>query len=193
MSKPVECGTCGIAFAPRRGRESKYCSRTCYAESLRGTKVDGVAHRTRTLKGHPIAPPCGVLAVARINLYEKIGPGPHACNWCGIEVDWNRGRHAPGNLIADHLNWDATDDAPGNLVASCNLCNTHRHAHGAGLIGAEEPTVIWGGSSTRAVERACEYCGSAFLTIPAEVKKGKGRFCSRSCARRAPRRPQSRP
>ena len=32
-------------------------------------------------------------------------------------------------------------------------------------------------------ERVCLWCGKAFLTYPCEIKKGGGKFCSRSCAK----------
>ena len=32
------------------------------------------------------------------------------------------------------------------------------------------------------VEKNCLWCGKAFLTYPCEIKKGGGKFCSRSCA-----------
>lgn len=149
----------------------------------------------RTAKSHPVAPPSGVAPIARIVLWDKIGPGPHACHWCGGEVQWTTaGPYAPAALLADHLDWDPTNDVPENLVPSCNPCNAHRRKNGqARIIKDGELKTLWGGCVTRAVERHCETCGSRFLTIPAEVKKGKGRFCCRSCARRAPRRPKPAP
>lgn len=38
-------------------------------------------------------------------------------------------------------------------------------------------------SSIRGIVRHCERCGAEFRTYPSEVKKGAGRFCSRTCAR----------
>lgn len=144
----------------------------------------------RTAKGHPIAPPSGIVPVARLVLWDKIGPGPHPCHWCGKAIRWTPGDpYAPDALVADHLDWDATNDAPENLVPSCGPCNGHRRrSRQARIIQDGELKTTWGGYVTRAVERSCETCGNQFLTIPAEVKKGKGRFCSRSCARRAPKR-----
>lgn len=34
------------------------------------------------------------------------------------------------------------------------------------------------------VERSCEWCGKAFTTGEYELKKGRGKFCSRACARK---------
>jgi hypothetical protein len=122
-------------------------------------------------------------------LFEKIGPGPHLCHWCDKPVTWrvrSDTRLRRDDLVADHLNWNINDDSPDNLVASCPVCNAHRtRKQDSRLITEDELTVMWGGQRTRAVERFCNICGNAFLTIPAEVKKGRGRFCSRSCARKA--------
>lgn len=39
------------------------------------------------------------------------------------------------------------------------------------------------------VDAVCQACGAAFLAEAAEVKRGKGRFCSKSCAAKAASRP----
>jgi len=186
------CENCGGLFTPKyKHRPGRFCSSACYHASgaPRGRPQATVKdQRMRAAKSHPIAPPSGVVAVSRLVLYDKIGPGPHPCNWCGGEVDWKTGLVA-GALIADHLNWDREDDRPENLVPACNPCNVNRQREFEDrAIADDDLTVIWGsGGRTRAIRRECEYCGVEFLTIPAEVKKGKGRFCSRSCARRNPR------
>jgi len=35
--------------------------------------------------------------------------------------------------------------------------------------------------NTKRIERHCEVCNSIFFVVPSVVKKGRGRFCSRSC------------
>ena len=47
--------------------------------------------RYRKIKavGHPLAQADGQAYTHRIVLFEKIGPGVHACHWCGREVEWN--------------------------------------------------------------------------------------------------------
>jgi len=148
-------------------------------------------NRLRKLSEHPLAPPSGIVAVSRMVLFEKIGAGSHSCHWCGSRITWrvrNTTNLNKDDLVADHLNWDRTDDSPENLVPSCPVCNAHRtRANDQRLIAEDELTVMWGNARTRAVQRFCNICGKPFLTIPAEVKKGKGRFCSRSCARKAKR------
>jgi hypothetical protein len=180
------CQACAIEFVPRPGRpDQPYCSRPCYWEAARGRQriTEGVRHRMRSAKGHPIAPPSGVVAVARLNLYDKIGPGEHKCNWCNKMVDWAAGRHSENELIADHLNWDATDDSPENLVPTCNPCNAHRRKNGRSkILTAKDTTRAWGGAETRGFRRYCNHCGKQFIAVPAEAKNpGKARFCSRGC------------
>jgi hypothetical protein len=188
------CETCDEPLGTiHPGRPNRFCSQSCYFASAtrrkkRVAKVKG--QRMKRAVGHPIAPPSGVVAVSRLTLYDHIGGGPHPCHWCGAVVQWKTGL-VPGALIVDHLNWDQNDDRVENLLVSCNRCNSHRVADKSKrLIEEGEPTVIRNGRPTRAVQRSCESCGNEFLTIPAEVAKGKGRFCSRSCARRAPRKPK---
>ncbi len=182
------CAQCGEAFTPTEAT-AKYCSRACYGKSKRGARVDRwEGQRYVTAKGHPICPPSGLVAYARIVLYDKIGPGEHACNWCEKPVTWQYGL-SPDCLVADHVNWDRSDDTPENLVPSCLKCNAHRTRVGNRTVLTDDDlTVMWSGVRTRAVKRECATCGEEFLTIPAAVKAGKGRFCSRSCANRQPRR-----
>jgi hypothetical protein len=144
------------------------------------------------MPSHPLAPPSGILAVARIVLYDKIGPAEHTCHWCRKPIRWENGR-GPNALVVDHLDWNPTNDVPENLVPSCRVCNAQRtrEAGGSKLIQPGEPTVLRRGKPTRAIKLYCQTCGSDFLTAPAELNSGRGRFCSRSCARRAPRKPRT--
>lgn len=189
------CEKCGAPFTPKQAsRVGRFCSRDCYNAAGRGPRKESVAHRLRTAKGHPLTPSSGIVAVARLVLYDEIGPGSHPCHWCGETVRWivGGGPTTPGSLLADHVDHDPTNDAPENLVPSCNQCNSHRTRRGGRTpIQADDLTVMWSGVRTRAVKRNCETCDGEFLAIPAQLAKGRGRFCSRSCARRAPRKPAS--
>jgi HNH endonuclease len=82
--------------------------------------------RYRTVKavGHPLAQADGKAYAHRVVLYGKIGPGVHACHWCGREVEWS----AAGirRLVADHLDEDRWHNAPENLVPACRRCNSER-------------------------------------------------------------------
>lgn len=188
------CEICGVPVArkPNKNSPARFCSHACYWESMRGAKfVERVSDvRSRRVYDHPIAPRSGIVPVARLVLYDKIGPGPHTCHWCGCEIDWrpNQGVGASGALISDHLNFDKDDNRPENLVASCNSCNCHRTRRGdRRRIEEGEPFLMVnspnGPVRTRAVEQECAYCGAKFLALPASVRAGKARYCSYACGR----------
>ncbi len=186
-----DCESCGRRFstaaAIARLGSGRFCSRECFALHRRGRHLkDGVKHRLRRAAGHPLAPPSGIVAISRLALYDRIGPGTHPCHWCSTPVTWivGTGVRDQRALLADHLDHDATNDEPDNLVAACNACNAHRRRTGDTNIRPGDPVVIRAdGKPVRAIERSCEYCGAAFLAAASQVKSGKGRFCSRSCAR----------
>jgi hypothetical protein len=191
------CLTCGaeVLRKPKPGRPALYCSSRCYHISRRGkNRVEHAkGKRGRRVPSHPLAGPSEYVAVSRLVLYEKIGPGPHKCHWCGCEIRWLPGaRVAQGALIADHLNWNQLDDRPENLVPSCNICNAHRTRSGdRRRVKDDEPFLIVntakGPVRTRAVTRICEACGVEFLALPAHVRKGNARFCSFVCGRQSSR------
>lgn len=191
----TNCANCGEPLPRRPPSKSgrPFCSRTCYWASMRGQyKTDDPKRpRIRRVPGHPIAPPSGIISEGRLALFEKIGEGPHPCHWCQQPVTWNpRSGASPrlGDLVVDHLDWNALNDAPENLVPSCTSCNSHRAENGkAPLIRDGEPTIMVSGWRTRAVKRYCNICGKEFLTLPSAAAKGRGLYCSRSCARRGPR------
>lgn len=189
------CEACGVRFMAVRAfvnkGQARYCSRSCYSVARRGIQKEGLRHRLMRAKGHPIAPPSGVTLISRVVLYDKIGPGPHPCHWCGTLVEWmpGVGVRDPKALLVDHVDLDATNDAPGNLEPSCNPCNSHRRLSGnSQLIRDDELVVVKAdGRRVRGVQRECEFCGTAFVAAETQVKIGRGRFCSRSCARSGPR------
>lgn len=82
-------------------------------------------YRTVQAPGHPLAGANGKAYEHRVVLYDEIGPGPHACHWCGESIDWLP-KGAPGELQPDHLNNDGGDNRPENLVPSCRRCNITR-------------------------------------------------------------------
>lgn len=187
----TNCETCGapVKERPPSARAARFCSLSCYHASMRGVnRVPVVAgERLRMAKGHPIAPASGRIAEARLVLYDKIGPGKHACNWCGTSIEWMPGAGpVPGAIMADHLDWDRTNNAPENVVAACHNCNAHRTRAGdRRRIEDGEPVVVMGGRRTRAIKRVCETCGKTFLIAPAALKRGRGtgRYCSYACRR----------
>lgn len=136
---------------------------------------------------HPLATKCGNLPEHRIVLYNKIGPGPHNCQWCGDSVTWRVGaRTAGGALVVDHLDEDARNNDPDNLVPSCHACNCFRnHPHaikdGVPLITRKD------GTRHQARAAICPTCVNTFLVEISDQRTNRGLYCSRSCARRAPR------
>lgn len=181
MQRMRACETCGLSFEPKPQRSGRFCSVECFwargPDGPRKASVKGP--RKQTAKGHPLAPPSGVVAVSRLVLFDKIGPDTHPCHWCGKRVAWmmGAGPGASGNLLVDHLDWDDQNNSPENLVPSCNSCNARRAAPGRrGSIQSDEPSLpAGGGYRTRAIEVHCAWCGAPFLTLPSRPRK----FCSR--------------
>lgn len=187
------CENCGGPITKRYpNRPNRFCSRACYNAVGRPKHKADVANRMVRMPSHPLAPPSGIFAVARVVLYDKIGSDEQACHWCQKPIRWENGR-GPDAIVVDHLDWNPANDAPDNLVPSCRICNAQRtrQAGGSKLITLGEPTVLRRGRPTRAVTLYCQVCGSEFLTAPAELNSGRGRTCSRSCARKLPRKPRS--
>lgn len=187
------CLVCGRQTRAHRDRPGSYCSNACYQQDRTGKyRKPDVKHRLVRAKDHPVSPKSGMVALARIVLYDAIGEGPHPCHWCGNDVEWMPGRGlAPGALVVDHLDHDPTNDALENLVPACSVCNAGRTqgaAKNKNLIGSDELFVVAAsGRRARAEVRTCETCGGSFIAKTAQVKVGKGRFCCRSCARKAKR------
>lgn len=173
------CETCGSSFEPKRfSKTGRYCSGDCYyARRPDGPRKASVKRPRRVVaRDHPLADSHGRVALSRLRLYDKVGPGVHPCNWCGRRVIWTVGV-TPDALITDHLDWDNTNDDPANLVVSCHNCNARRAAPGKqGAIQPDEPVKILStGHRTRAVEKECGWCGETFLTLPSRPRK----FCSK--------------
>lgn len=80
---------------------------------------------------HPLAAKGGLVAVHRVVLFDKIGPGDHACHWCTCPVSWDKSwPRDPDGLVVDHLDHNRLNNDPDNLVPSCEPCNKNRGARG---------------------------------------------------------------
>lgn len=179
-----DCEHCGQTYARPPSLLGRYCSKACAyaARTLERTNV----RRGVYAPAHPLAPKGGYIPNARVVLYEKIGPGPHECHWCQEPIRWTVGLsgNSRGTITADHLNSDPLDDRPENLVAACGPCNGQR----ARAVGNDEAFIVRAdGTRLRGELRRCEACSKEFAAWP-DPRPGRGRFCSRSCARKAPRR-----
>ena len=86
-----------------------------------GKPAEKTRYLTVRIPGHPLAQKDGRLRVHRAILWEKIGPGPHPCHWCGNVLEWDR-------IVTDHVNGVTWDNRPDNLVPACNGCNLGRHS-----------------------------------------------------------------
>lgn len=131
--------TCTLANCnkPSRNTHSPALCKMHYHRQYRHGGVEKVAHlsgvtaslgrryRTVPAKGHPVAMANGQAYEHRVVLYNTIGPGIHACHWCGTEIEW-ASKGAPRELQPDHLNNDGADNRPENLVPACRACNTAR-------------------------------------------------------------------
>lgn len=124
------CDYCGKQYSRPPALVGQFCSKQCWYASRRSQPR---AHRQiRIAPDHPLAGKGGFVGEARAILYERIGPGPHPCNWCGKMVDWAKGERGnkPNRLVADHLNSDPLDDSASNLVPACGRCNNRRSHKG---------------------------------------------------------------
>lgn len=188
-TRPKPCAYCGKTYKPSHNEKGKYCSFECSVKGRGQRKPETVkSYRPlRTAKGHPIAPPSGLVPVARLNLYDKIGPGVHPCNWCDDPVSWDAPRYSPEELMADHVDWNTSNDAPGNLVPSCNTCNSNRRSGQewrgvAGRIKDGELTIQLGNARTRAAQVICAQCGHEYLVRLSLVATPQ--LCSAQCRKR---------
>lgn len=186
------CEACGEPIPKKKIRASKpnrFCSWDCFKATPRPQLVETTSG-TRVMRrpDHPLAPRSGLVALSRIVLYEKIGPGEHTCTWCGCTVKWMPGEgNTKGALIADHLDWNQQNNDPSNLVPSCHVCNSHRvRQSDRRLIEPHEVFLVdSAGERHRAERKACEYCGEFFLAKLTFTKRRGARFCSLTCASRS--------
>jgi hypothetical protein len=183
-----QCEWCGADFQARS--RSRFCSKSCASRQYWDSRRSERGYRNRTLREHPLADARGVVYTHRAVLYDRIGPGSHPCQWCGITVTWQTYRDGKqtGVLVADHVDGNRQNNDPSNLVPSCFNCNQHR------LVRPRKPqtnavrddelfVVDKHGWRHRATALTCDTCGAQFIRMTALLKRpGEHRFCSRSCS-----------
>lgn len=80
-----------------------------------------------TKRDHAIATGRNRVRVHRAVLHDDIGPGPHPCDYCGVDgLEWGLENSDPNNLTVDHANHDKLDCRRSNLRASHKYCNDNR-------------------------------------------------------------------
>lgn len=142
----VESHLCGYALCenvipggPVR-LDRQYCSIECskLSRKMRTSNVLNVNDNYVRIAGpmvdsHPIFSANGRWARLHVIVaYDKYGPGPHSCYWCGQKIDWYFGSvHASATtgeykIVVDHVNSVRIDNRSENLVLSCNSCNLRR-------------------------------------------------------------------
>lgn len=126
---------CDVDGCEKPSPHKKYCQMHEYRIKQYGTPSG--RERTRHVhsegyvvvksEGHQLAQESGWVYEHRVVLFDTIGPGEHACHWCGTPVHWERSypQHRDA-LVVDHVNEVKDDNSPANLVASCAPCNVRR-------------------------------------------------------------------
>lgn len=176
---------CGSAFKTWEFKikegNGKFCSRKCASTYRKENHIPKPGtYETVLAPGHPLASDAiGKLWAHRVALYDKIGPGSHACFHCQEPVEWTFGIRK-GGLVVDHLDGDKRNNSPENLVPSCNRCNCHVRVVGK-MIGTDELFVMDSGSRKRAVELTCP-CGVKYLRAKNQAHRSK--YCSQACGGR---------
>jgi len=176
------CDRCGAVFTRVPTQAGKYCSKECAYAARR--KDDPAHRRMLNAPGHPLAFNSPYIPEHRAILYERIGPGTHHCHHCRQPVTWRPGGGTgKGVLVVDHLDRDPMNNSDENLAPSCTRCNV---LNADRTIGDQESfRVLASGVRVRGDARKCEHCGGDFVTWTKNPGRGRGRFCSRSCARKA--------
>lgn len=186
------CDHCGIEYTRPPAKEGRFCSRKCSALFYRKEIVS--VRRMLYAPQHPLADKNGYAPEHRVLVYDHIGEGQHRCHWCKKLVTWiyGAGRGAGTSrsmLVVDHVDGNHLNNDLSNLVPSCQLCNSSR----ARSLPDGELSILdsHSGRRRRAQKCNCEKCGKEFLAALSQLKDGRGRFCSRSCARSAVRKPKT--
>ena len=178
-----KCDHCGAEYSRTPSHIGRFCSQYCAYAGRRKDRVS--ARRMIYAPGHPLTLNSPYIPEYRALLYEVIGPGQHPCRHCGTPVRWTPGgKSSPGALVVDHLDRNPLNNAVANLAPSCQRCNILNSDRT--VQDDEDFRVIKNGTRLRGEARNCERCGTRFVAHP-DPRPGRGRFCSRSCARKKPR------
>lgn len=132
------------------------CS-SCYCRRRRTGTLERKQHKYRSahssgyvrvmVKGHPLADRSGYVLEHRQVLYDRLGPHPQSCYWCGVQVAWAPGPFRKGasrlRLVVDHLDGNKANNSPENLVVACNDCNGNRGLFMRWVLNHQDDPVLW--------------------------------------------------
>jgi hypothetical protein len=183
-----QCLICRAHFTTCPSLNKKYCGRKCFHMSKHKEFIKTRYRGLHVGREHPLTLNSEVVGEHRVILWEKIGAGSHPCHHCGEPVTWivGAGTAVRDALVVDHLDRNPLNNDPGNLAPSCQPCNWLNCDR---IVRDDEDyRVILTGTRVRGERRSCEQCAGSFVAWPSGKAAGRGRFCSRSCARRAPRK-----
>lgn len=190
-----ECEQCGAEFERYKGHirkptQGRFCSIRCNAD-WRQANSGASSYSSVFDPQHPLARKTdGRVFVHRKVLYDAIGPGQHPCHWCGTTVEWRlRNVTSAGGLVVDHIDRDRRNNDLSNLVPSCHGCNARRD-HPDNIKDGETVIVFQGAQHRSKRAGDCLTCGKPTYVLLAETRPNRGRYCSVTCARRAPRKPR---
>jgi hypothetical protein len=139
------------------------------------TRLKENTYRKVYLPNHPLARKDGSVLLSRAILYEKVGPFPCGCHWCGADIRWAVGEPGPNAIVADHIDTNRGNDVASNLVPSCSACNVQRSKYGK--IKDDELQVLYCGNKVRARKFKCRICGTEKLIY----KNKTAQTCSQRC------------
>lgn len=136
-------------------------------------------YKMTRIPGHPLTINRQPQPVHRYVLYDKIGPDPHPCHWCGKTVYWDKNP----KLLTDYLDYDKQNNDPENLVPACMGCNAFRTPNRKRnpKVLDNELFVEEQGRRLRVVECVCAHCNKTFLRALSRIRKTGKIFCSPAC------------
>lgn len=197
----LRCQQCGTPFHSYAQRiidgYGKFCSRNCYAESMRSGEWKDCQNCNEQFWVVPARADVrggGKYCSRQCKIQGRNGyapPSERACLVCGdpvVQHGGNATMKAKFCGIEHYHQWCAEQSGKikhgtfGGYSKGCRCapCKAKMNA----TVRSSRRRGRLAGSDGR-VERACIECGQSFWAFPSEVKVGKGKYCGRSCASRA--------
>ena len=190
----VICKGCGNAFYVPKCHKARrvYCSKECAEPSRKlGPKAEShymwrggkASHSDGYLyisaKEHPFGGKSGYIFEHRAVMETWMREDAPDHRFL-IEIDG--GKYLSPAVHVHHINHVRKDNRRDNLLACTTQAHLSIHRGAPPMDGEVWPEVV--GSlpfEPYRVERICETCGKLFMIGRSEVKRGNGKFCTRSC------------